>query len=453
VKLRTWPILALGFGALVLLTILLGIDAWRRAQQINTTIVAIHDSQSRAEEALREIETGIYLSSIFARDFLLDPSQLTAESHRDELRTIRKSMDARVAALNKLTPGTEQSLLNRLHEEIDGYWDSLDPIFDWTPQEKMALSSLFLRKVVLPRRTAVLDMAREVKVLNEANLGERRREMDRRMAEFKRSGEWSLMMVVLLGLVVSVASVVRLSRLESRAEEHRIQTEHAEQELRRLSHELVRAQEDERRNISRELHDEVGQILTALRVELGNLEKLRFGPEKDYREHLDDAKKLAAQSLQSVRNLAAGLRPSILDDLGLGPALEWQAREFSRRTGIPVDVQREELPEELPDGHRTCLYRVVQEALTNCARHADAHEIHIALATDDGRLSLTVQDDGRGLAAGQTPLDHANPTAGLGLIGIEERVRELGGTLAIRSQAGKGTWLNASIPLPKGAQN
>ena len=152
-----------------------------------------------------------------------------------------------------------------------------------------------------------------------------------------------------------------------------------------------------------------------------------------------------------------------------------------------MEVQREDLPQELPDGHRTCLYRVVQEALTNCARHAEAHEIRIALATDDGRLSLTVQDDGRGLAAavweavaegdedllgpgigerrpgdahargvvaaGQTPLDHANPTAGLGLIGIEERVRELGGTLAIRSQAGKGTWLNASIPLPKGADN
>lgn len=433
----------------MLLTILLGVDGWRRANQINTTILTIHDSQLRAEEALREIETGIYLSSIFARDFLLDPSQLTAESHRDELRTIRKSMDKRAAALNQLTRGTDPSLLNRLREEINGYWDSLDPIFDWTPVEKMALSSLFLRKVVLPRRTAVLDMAREVKVLNEANLGERRREMDRRMAEFKKSGEWSLIMVVLLGLVVAAAIVLQLSHLESRAEEHRIQTEQAEQELRRLSHELVRAQEDERRNISRELHDEVGQILTALRVELGNLEKLRFGPEKDYREHLDDAKGLAAQSLQSVRNLAAGLRPSILDDLGLGPALEWQAREFSRRTGIPVEVQREDLPAELPDGHRTCLYRVVQEALTNCARHADAHEIRIALATGGGRLSLTVEDDGRGLAA----FDHANPAAGLGLIGIEERVRELGGTLAIRSQAGKGTRLHASIPLPNGAGN
>jgi signal transduction histidine kinase len=254
--------------------------------------------------------------------------------------------------------------------------------------------------------------------------------------------------VVLLGIVVSFASLVRLSKLESRAEEHRMQTEHAEQELRRLSQQLVRAQEDERRNISRELHDEVGQTLTALRVELGNLEKVRFGADRDFREHMDDSKNLVAQSLQSVRNLAAGLRPSILDDLGLGPALEWQAREFSRRTGIPVEVQRDGLPAELPEGHRTCLYRVVQEALTNCARHAEAHEIRIALHTDTHHLSLTVEDDGRGLGGESA---HSNSTGGLGLMGIEERIRELGGTLAIRSELGKGTLLNASIPLPQGA--
>jgi signal transduction histidine kinase len=237
-----------------------------------------------------------------------------------------------------------------------------------------------------------------------------------------------------------------LSLLESRSEQHRAQTERAERELRRLSNELVRAQEDERRNISRELHDEVGQTLTALRVELGNLEKLRLGPDQEFREHINDAKNLAAETLRSVRNLAAGLRPSILDDLGLEPALEWQAREFSRRTGIPVEVARDGLLPELPDGLRTCLYRVVQEALTNCARHADAHEIRIALRADHDRLSLTVQDDGRGMPDGLAP------AAGLGLVGIEERVRELGGTLAIESQAGKGTWLSASIPLPNGVE-
>ena len=445
-RLRTWPILALGFGTLVLLTILAGLDAWRRANQINRTILSIHDSQVRAEEALRQIQNGIYLSSIFVRDFLLDPSQLTAESHRDELRTIRSGMDERVASLSQLMQGADSKLLNQLREQINEYWDSMDPIFDWTPVQKMALSSLFLRRQVLPRRIAVLDMSREVRTLNEANLDDRRKEMDKKMAEFSRSGERSLVIVVLLGLVVAAASLIRLSHLENRAEQERLQTERAEKELRLLSHKLVRAQEDERRTISRELHDEVGQTLTALRVELGNLEKLRSGPERDFLEHLEDAKGLTAQTLQSVRNLAAGLRPSLLDDLGLGPALEWQAREFSRRTGIPVEVTRDDSIPELPDGHRTCLYRVVQEALTNCARHAEATEIRIALQADSGRLSLTVQDDGRGL-----PGD-AKAVTGLGLVGLEERVRELGGTLAVKSQAGKGAWLCASLPLPEGRE-
>ena len=445
-RLRTWPILALGFGTLVLLTILTGLDSWRRANQINQTILSIHDSQVRAEEALRKIQDGIYLSSIFVRDFLLDPSQLTAESHRDELRTIRSSMDERVTSLSRLMEGADQKLLSQLSAEIDEYWDSLDPLFDWTPVQKMALSSIFLRKQVLPRRTAVLDMSRELRTLNEANLDGRRKEMDRRMTEFRRSGERSLLIVVALGFVVSAASIIRISRLENRAEQERLQTEQAEKELRLLSHKLVRAQEDERRNISRELHDEVGQTLTALRVELGNLERLRTGPESDFREHLEDAKGLTSETLQSVRNLAAGLRPSVLDDLGLGPALEWQAREFSRRTGIPVEVTRDGSIPELPDGHRTCLYRVVQEALTNCARHAEATEIRIDLQADSGRLSLTVQDDGRGLARAE------KVATGLGLVGIEERVRELGGTLAIKSQAGKGAWLCASLPLPAGTE-
>ena len=248
------------------------------ANQINSTIVAIHDSQARAEEALREIETGIYLSSIFARDFLLDPTSLTADSHREELRSIRSAMDQRVATLNQLTIGANQSLIDQLHKEVDAYWDSLDPIFDWTPVEKMALSSLFLRKQVLPKRNAVLDMAKEVKTLNAGNLDQRRLEMSNRMAEFKQSSERALILVVLLGIVVAAASIYRLSQLERRAAENRVHAEQAEKELRRLSQQLVRAQEDERRNISRELHDEVGQTLTALRVELGNLESCASDP-------------------------------------------------------------------------------------------------------------------------------------------------------------------------------
>ena len=135
------------------------------------------------------------------------------------------------------------------------------------------------------------------------------------------------------------------------------------------------------------------------------------------------------------------LRPSVLDDLGLASALKWQAREFARRSGIPVDVQIEGSVEGLPEGHRTCVYRIVQEALTNCARHAKASNIRITCHGSEHLVVVTVQDDGIGFDP-QRLAGH-----GVGLRGVEERVRELGGKVTIFSHPQKGTLLRAEIPL------
>ncbi len=441
-RLRSWPILALGFGTLVLLAVLSSADSWRRTGQIYDSILAIHQSHARAERALREIESGIYLSGIFARDFLLDPSHITADLHREELRTIRTSMDQQLEAVSELAATADPELPGRLRTELDAYWASLDPIFDWTPAQKRDLSYWFLGRVVLPRRNAVLELAQQVKGLNESDLQERQRRIYAKVAASRRSGEKMLIGLLALGVAVSLASVLRISRLEERAEEQHQRTERAERELRRLSQQLVHAQEDERRSLSRELHDEVGQTLTALRVELGNLERLRNGSEDHFRTHLEDAKQLAQETLRSVRNLAAGLRPSVLDDLGLGPALEWQAREFSRRAGIPVQVQLEGLPPELPESYRTCVYRVAQEALTNCARHAEASQIRILLHTDSERLSLAGDVAGQRRRPAEARLGagadrHRGARAGAG--------RDGGDSLP----TGEGMLLKVSIPLPK----
>ena len=156
--------------------------------------------------------------------------------------------------------------------------------------------------------------------------------------------------------------------------------------------------------------------------------------------HVKDGKTLVDRTVRAVRDMAMGLRPSILDDLGLIPALEWQAREFTRRSGILVNLNLDSNLGELTDGHRTCLYRVVQEALTNCGRHAEAKEVNVTLNGGDGRISLTVQDDGKGFDPAQFT------RRGLGLLGIEERVRELGGTVEILSQPRGGTLLKVDIP-------
>jgi signal transduction histidine kinase len=404
-------------------------------------VVAIHEEYTRREALLDEVRSGIYLSSLLVRDYLLDPSHITAGMHRQRLLRIRSSMTGALSKLANSGSEEERAAIGRLLPEMDAYWDTMDPIFEWTPGQKLAFSSLFLRRQVLPRRTTVLNTAEELVVLNEASFRQQQQKINRSIEDFRKYTLRTLSITIALGLLVSGASVLRLSRLEKRAEQAYLRTERAEQELRRLSQQLVQAQEEERRRISRELHDEVGQMLTALRFELGNLEAVRGGPDPEFREHMKDAKDLAEKTLRAVRNIAMGLRPSQLDDLGLGPALEWQSREFSRRTGIPVELQLEGLPADLPDAHRTCVYRVIQEALTNCARHSRAKNIRVAVHAATDLLSFTVQDDGVGFR----PAPHR--WTGFGLTGVEERVRELGGAVEIHSQPGRGTSLRAEIPL------
>jgi signal transduction histidine kinase len=135
-----------------------------------------------------------------------------------------------------------------------------------------------------------------------------------------------------------------------------------------------------------------------------------------------------------------GLRPAMLDLLGLGPALEWQTREYSRRYKTPIQLDVAGDLRDLPDPHRTYLYRIVQEGLTNCARHAHAKNIRVSLKDANGQLAVTVEDDGVGFD------QHGGVSYGLGLLGITERVRELCGNIAIQSEPGKGTRLEVMLP-------
>jgi signal transduction histidine kinase len=155
-----------------------------------------------------------------------------------------------------------------------------------------------------------------------------------------------------------------------------------------------------------------------------------------------ECKRLVDEMFHAVRALALDLRPSMLDDFGLQAALEWHVRDFTGRYPINVDLSIDGNCDTLPDKHSTCVYRVVQEALTNCVRHANAQHIRVALTAGDGLLQVQVSDDGVGL-------DPARRHSGLGLRGIDERVRELAGTVSIVHGPDRGTTLTARLPLPE----
>jgi signal transduction histidine kinase len=248
---------------------------------------------------------------------------------------------------------------------------------------------------------------------------------------------------LLLATVVALTAVIRLRVLERRSDEQRQVAQEAEEQLRLLSHQIVSAQEEERKNLSRELHDHVGQMLTALRMELGRIDRLRTADER-VAHAVSESRQLVDNMVRTVRDLALGLRPSMLDDFGLQPALEWHVRDFTRRYGVPVKLDVSGDLASLPDQHRTCVYRVIQEALTNCVRHASASHVSVRVNGTDHRLEVAISDDGVGLQPERR-------RAGLGLRGIEERVRDLRGTLHIQSAPGRGTTVLIRLPIPQPA--
>ena len=440
-RFKTWPVAALGLGSLLVLIFVSMVASSRKAEGIYTELDRLNTYHYQVDAKLRRLRSDVNLSGIFVRDYLLDVERERAPEYRQQLTVFRETTIATLAELHALLKGNEDRIVT-LQAQLDDYWETFDPLFDWTPSEKILRSATFLRREVVPRREAVLSIAQEIEELNNSNLTAQRAEVARRQTALHDDLYRLLLRTVLLGLAVALLAVFRLRVLERRSDEQRANAQAAEHRLRELSQQLVAAQEEERRHLSRELHDHVAQVLTALRMELGRIERVRPPGDTRVGAAVAEAKSLVDGMFRTVRDLALGLRPSMLDDFGLRAALEWHVRDFTRRSGLDVELQMDGDFDALPDQHRTCVYRTVQEALTNCARHAQASHVTVTVVSTGQRLDLSVTDDGKGLDASQ----RAN---GLGLRGIEERVKELAGKLVVGPvAAGRGTRLAVTLPVP-----
>jgi signal transduction histidine kinase len=206
-------------------------------------------------------------------------------------------------------------------------------------------------------------------------------------------------------------------------------------ELGRVSWHMLEDQEATARRFSHELHDELGQALTAIKTNLASLE---HGPEGAAR--VADSLRLVDEAIGNVRQMSQLLRPTILDDFGLEAGLRWLAEGFAARTGIDLKFESNH-PGRLPDETETHLFRIGQEALTNVARHAAAKSVRMQLESADGWIRLIVQDDGRGLSG--APPDGR----GMGMIGMRARARSAGGDLKVHSQPGRGVLIEVEVPL------
>lgn len=423
-------VLFLGFGGLLALMALAGFGAVHVLRQIQASNNEIRRDFLARNASLVEMRSDLYLSGTYLRDYVLDPDPQEASRYLANLNRMRDHIAMHIRNYEASLRPEEAAPFRGLKRELTQYWDTMDPVFSWTPEQRRERGYVFLRDKVFPLRASMLSIADRIAAVNEQQLNAGARRVADLFSDFRSRLLLTVSVTLGLGLLLAGFAIGTTLRLEKEASERR-------DELKELSARLVQAQENERRAISRELHDEVGQSLSAVLVELGNLS---VGTNT---EHVSTIRKLVENCVAVVRNMALLLRPSMLDDFGLVPALQWQAREVSKRTGLIVNIAGENVSEELPDEYKTCVYRIVQEALHNCSRHAHASIVRINVRQETDSLELSIQDDGKGF--------NQSRERGLGLLGMHERVEHLGGTFRIESEPGAGVLIDISLPL-KAAQ-
>jgi signal transduction histidine kinase len=433
-------VLMAGFGGVLLLMAFAGVDAINTLQQIQTSNDTIRDDFLLRTRVLERIRADLYISGTYVRDYLLERESGKAEGHRYSLLETRNDMDTALADYRKLLNVEESKPFLVLTAELEAYWKVLEPVFQWSPEQRQRDGYLFLRDEVFRRRISMLGIADRIGAINELQLKAGKQKVEQTFFGFRRRLVITLVSTIALGLVLAFFSMRKLLNLETEAAAHFTEIVHTRTELKQLSARLVEAQENERRSISRDLHDQVGQELSAILVEMANISILIRARDTGAAEaKAGEIKSLVENCLKVVRNMSLLLRPSMLDDLGLVPALQWQAKEVSKRSGLWVRVVADEISEDLSEEHKTCIYRIVQEALHNIVQHAGATNVNVSVRLEAGWLRLSIQDDGKGFHVGQE--------RGMGLLGIEERVGNLQGNFEVISEPGKGTELLVSLPL------
>jgi signal transduction histidine kinase len=430
-----------GFGGLLVLLCILGVSEMSFLSQIRAREETIRQDYVTRDRVLQTLRAEIYTSGTHIRDFLLDSDDALAVEHRDQFFDTKHQIEDGIAEYRTLVPDGDKESFRQFSEQLASYMTAIAPVLNWTAEQRHAGASGFVHSELLPRRMSALGLADRIQRISESQLDASSASLSAMLSSFRVKRLILLILGIATGIALAGGAIWRLLRLENESQLRFDEVVSTREELKRLSVELVSAQENERRRISRELHDEVGQVLTAIMLGLGNLRSaLKDANADEVFRQLQLVEDMTQRNASVVRNISLLLRPTMLDDLGLVPALKWYARETSRTGAIAVDVVVEAFGDDIPDEYRTCIFRIVQEAVRNAARHSAAHQVRIYIQENNGALSLSVQDDGKGFDPSQD--------AGLGILGMKERVMHLGGNLEVHSKPGSGTIVKFLLPMP-----
>src|SRR5579859_10613 len=403
----------------------------------------------KASLQLLRLQNDAYLLAISMRDMALGQSHYHIIDWQSEFTRIRADMTDASKQESEFAVSTPASDDKRtqLRGALQVFGSAADQVFTLARNGKEAEARGQIQTLLESKRAVITEIASRLLVLNDQAQAEAAERISAVYADVKREILIVIGALFLLalgtGLYTFEANRKTFARLHHLAERLQAQSE----QLRKLSWKVINLQEDTLRHVARDLHDEFGQILTAIGMMLGRLNQKVAGHDAPLLEDLQAVKHIVEETLQNIRDRSQMFRPAILDDFGLDQSLQWFVGQFSRQTGIEVHFEGKITNGFFPREDAIHLYRIVQESLSNVARHSQAHSAWVTLRDADGELSLEIRDDGVGFKMG--PEISRNPGEGIGLMGMQERAQHLSGTLTVHSAPQQGTVVSVRVPVRK----
>ncbi len=400
---------------------------------------------------LSRLQNDVYGLAISLRDLELSKSRYPIRDWEPEVTRLRKDMENAAMLESRYAVDTVASHDKRLQLRgaLASFGQTADKVFALARQSRSAQARALIETELESKRAIISEIVARLLVLNDQEQADAARRIHTTYEDVKTDIFWLTAVLLLLalgtGLYTFQANRKTFAKLQHLAEQLHDQSG----QLRKLSWKLIDVQEETLRQVARDLHDEFGQILTAIGVMLNRAGRRVKQPDPVFTEDLENIKTIVEDTLSKVRDQSQMFRPGVLDDFGLDQTLEWFARQFSRQAGIEVHFSGN-LPNDcFPAEGAIHVYRIVQEALNNVARHSKATEAWVQLEERPGGLGLEIRDNGVGFEV--SPPSGRSPGDGIGLMGMRERTEHLNGKLVIQSAPGKGTIIRVHIPLKRAA--
>ena len=431
------PSFRLVAGLVVSLMTIAGVGFYtaHEIRQLRDEQTAISERNRKDSLQLLRIQNNLATLATSMRDMADRTEPYPLVAWRQTFDRLRADLGQALALEQTLAPAERPAAQqDRLQTSVARLWSLVDQMFKAAEAGRDDESIGILRNTVTPQHLELVGMVSQFLVLNnrvQEEAAVRNREI------YERVEREIAVLVIVLFLVVAITGVWVI-RANQRAF---AQVERVSGELRSLSWRMLRMQEDLQQEFSRELHDEFGQIFTAVGTMLGRV-KRNLPPDSPLVTDLEEVRGIAQQTLEKIRVQSRLLHPVILDDFGLEKALEWFVEQFGRQHGIDARFESRGPIGVVPPEATIHIYRIVQEALTNVSRHSGAKDARVRLAQRDGRIELEIEDHGRGLPQGSDKVDR-----GIGLVSMRERAELMRGTFSLRPAPGGGLVVSVRVPI------